>query len=116
MPYELSAAWLTSVGAPETYREDAFASETHLQVDSTIDVWSLGCVLLEAIVWVTGGRDSLEDFRQQRIAETKGIEDNQSIGAFHDGYGEVSISLIQKKHTYKKAELFLDFGLCDSTA
>ncbi|KAL9095882.1 MAG: hypothetical protein Q9165_001879 [Trypethelium subeluteriae] len=68
--------------APEMYRADGVTGRCESVVSGKADVWSLGCTLAEAAVWVVTGQLGLEDFRDQR-AETSST--SQDSGRFHDG-------------------------------
>ncbi|UPK99688.1 hypothetical protein LCI18_010623 [Fusarium solani-melongenae] len=37
------------------------------EISRSFDIWCLGCLFLEFITWVLGGRALLEDFRRQRL-------------------------------------------------
>ncbi|KAK8081319.1 protein kinase [Apiospora saccharicola] len=41
----------------------------HGEVDTSFDIWSLGCVYLEMITWALGGHKYLFDFKEARLAE-----------------------------------------------
>ncbi|KAL9077974.1 MAG: hypothetical protein Q9157_003098 [Trypethelium eluteriae] len=71
-------------GAPETYRPDDVTESRERYVTQKVDVWSLGCILAEHAVWITQGKDGLEEFGRRRIEATKdlGIRDT---GCFHNG-------------------------------
>ena len=59
-------------------------------VNPSVDIWSFGCVLSEAIVWLVGGYSLLKDYRQERYEKTAAISGHQDHCAFHDGNGGVS--------------------------
>ena len=59
------------------------------QVSSSVDVWSLGCVLTEAATWLVYGEKGLNDFRKTRKAEISNDPNHQDLWAFHDGNGKV---------------------------
>lgn len=55
-------------------------------INPTVDVWSFGCVLSEALAWLQGGQQGLEAYRQSRRREQERLSPNFSaIEAFHDG-------------------------------
>lgn len=53
-------------------------------VTQYIDVWSIGCVLAVAAVWMTGGRDAIHKFQHARIEASKKLPGPVS-DVFHDG-------------------------------
>lgn len=66
--------------APEMVRED-WQDDWSAQVTQKADMWSLGCVLSEALVWSIFGHSGLVYYRDNRTAETS-AEDGPR---FHDG-------------------------------
>ena len=50
-----------------------------------VDIWSAGCVLSEAAVWVLYGKEYLDQYRQKRKEETTTIIGFDDIECFHDG-------------------------------
>ena len=73
-------------GAPECYRFDTIKSRRRHLVTSKVDIWSLGCILSEAAVWLTRGLTGLQKYRALRQENSKkhGIEDSD---CFHNGEG-----------------------------
>ena len=71
------------VGAPECYR-DKFNDLTKLTVRQNVDIWSLGCILSEAAVWVVQGWDGLKAYRSLRHNETARIHKFDDQGCFHN--------------------------------
>lgn len=37
-------------------------------ISRSYDIWSLGCVYLEVLIWYLQGKESLDEFRRQRLA------------------------------------------------
>jgi serine/threonine protein kinase len=66
--------------APEMTRED-WQDSWSAQVTQKADMWSLGCVLSEALVWSIFGHSGLEYYRKNRTAETS----DEDGPRFHDG-------------------------------
>ncbi|KAF2623989.1 kinase-like protein [Macroventuria anomochaeta] len=66
----------TSKSGTPIYR--APESMTQGKTSRPYDLWSLGCVFLEVLVWFIEGYKALEDFREQRFRSVKpnGIEDH----------------------------------------
>lgn len=75
---------LTYTGAPECYRMDERIQRLNIPVESSVDVWSLGTIFCEAVVWVGLGEEGLSRFREMRCVQTKeaGIEDDD---CYHNG-------------------------------
>ena len=85
----LSSYWRTIIdhtviGAPECYRDSSVKDSSFL-VEQKVDIWSFGCILSEAAVWVVLGMDSLREYRRRRIWETNQIPDFHDGDCFHDG-------------------------------
>ena len=57
---------------------------TPRSVSSTIDIWSFGCVLSEAIIWLVGGMRTLNLYRNERHQEARQLQ-IRDVRAFHDG-------------------------------
>ena len=53
-------------------------------MSSFIDIWSLGCIFLEVLVWMHEGIRGLEQFRNERLVETKKKTNFEDLQAFHD--------------------------------
>ncbi|KAI4592710.1 hypothetical protein KJ359_010469 [Pestalotiopsis sp. 9143b] len=69
---------------PELLRADSI----HYQASSDVDVWAMGCIIVEAAVWVVFGERGRTNFRQNRIQETHRLPDHRDLGhgdCFHDG-------------------------------
>lgn len=52
-------------------------------------MWSVGCILVEAAVWITLGEQGRQDFRSMRIQETSKLPEHERRGrvdCFHDGF------------------------------
>lgn len=74
-----------SPGAPECYRPDGDIDRLPLQVKQGVDVWSLGCVLSEAAVWVVYGQAQLLEYRRRRGMENARTDGFRDGDCFHDG-------------------------------
>lgn len=51
-------------------------------------MWSIGCIIIEAAVWVTFGERGRQDFRNKRIEEISKLPELKSLGygdCFHNG-------------------------------
>lgn len=86
----------TILGAPECYRWDPHTERARLDVEPSIDIWSLGCVFSEAAVWVVSGMDGLQRYRLQREEETKCLGDFKDGDCFHNG--EDTLNAVESMH------------------
>ncbi|KAI9150717.1 Mitogen-activated protein kinase kinase [Paramyrothecium foliicola] len=69
---------------PELHLND----EIRYTVQFGVDMWALGCILMEIAVWISFGERGRQDFRQQRMQETSYLPDHEDLGradCFHDG-------------------------------
>ncbi|KAL9083192.1 MAG: hypothetical protein Q9165_008635 [Trypethelium subeluteriae] len=97
-------------GAPETYRPDEVTETRERYVTQKIDVWSLGCILVEHAVWLTQGKKGLEDFRTQRVEATNDLGMGNT-DCFHDGshvLHVVSEKLEELKERTQKGDHFTE--------
>lgn len=69
--------------APE--REDE--SFVHQNVGRAFDVWAFGCLIIEVIIYMKGGEESLNKFREQRMSPTR--FKNWDDSCFHDKDGSL---------------------------
>ena len=75
-----------SIGPPECCRDFRYLSYENLSVGPGADIWSLGCVFSEALVWSTMREDGRIGYEQRRVDATKsvpGIADAGYGGCFH---------------------------------
>ncbi|KAM0797870.1 hypothetical protein BDR22DRAFT_428266 [Usnea florida] len=72
-------------GAPECYRADSDIEKIPLQVDQSVDIWSLGAIFSAAAVWVVHGKHGLSEYSRRRRAETARIPGFRDGDCFHDG-------------------------------
>uniref|UniRef100_A0A0B7KEL8 Protein kinase domain-containing protein n=1 Tax=Bionectria ochroleuca TaxID=29856 RepID=A0A0B7KEL8_BIOOC len=69
---------------PEIYLGDS----VKYIVGPTLDMWSIGCIIIEAAVWLTFNERGRQDFRNKRIEEISKLPDLRNLGygdCFHDG-------------------------------
>ncbi|KAF2813081.1 uncharacterized protein BDZ99DRAFT_473802 [Mytilinidion resinicola] len=74
--------------APECCRSDRFMERTALEISPEIDIWSLGCLFSEAVVWVVRGMPGLKHYQNLRtieIGELPGLTEAGYSGCFHNG-------------------------------
>lgn len=71
-------------GAPEFH----LADDVRYNASSTLDIWSIGCILVEAAIWISLGEDPRIAFRKRRIQETSRLPQHHArsrLDCFHDG-------------------------------
>lgn len=88
-----------NIGAPEYSFNHAFQPTVRPQVSAKADIWSLGAVLSDALVWsISGepGRQQYLEFRRKAIAELGHIKTKGSEACFHDG--EAVLDAVPKFH------------------
>lgn len=74
-----------SSGAPDCYRADSDIEKISLLVKQSVDIWSLGCTLSEAAVWIVHGKNGLSEYGRRRGIETGQIRKFRDGNFFHDG-------------------------------
>lgn len=85
------------IGAPECYNPDPAIDSCPLLVRQNVDVWSLGCVLSEAAVFVVHGFEGVLDYRKQRKTENSANHHFQDGDCFHDG--QKVLNAVKAQHT-----------------
>lgn len=78
-------------GAPECYRPDSTLGQGSLRVTKAVDVFSLGCILSEVAVWMSGGYEYLMQYRQARRKAINQIPDFHDGDCFHNGVNRLPI-------------------------
>ncbi|PMD33649.1 kinase-like protein, partial [Hyaloscypha variabilis F] len=59
--------------------------ELHSKISRAYDIWSLGCVFLEFIIWLLDGSQHLQAFCEDRMEEcADGVSDDAFYTLFHD--------------------------------
>ena len=81
------------LGAPECCRFTDSIEAYSLQIKQDVDVWSIGCVLSEAAIWVVGGFCSLQEYRRRRKMETESIPLLKDCDCFHNGENPLAVVL-----------------------
>lgn len=100
--------------APECTRDDPFLQRTQLWVKNGIDVWSLGCILSEVVVWSSYGNDGLIKYLEDRRHETAhypNLEAAGYSGCFHDGENvlkAVDSTLKEIRKTHRTSDPIVD--------
>ncbi|KAI8715915.1 Protein kinase domain-containing protein [Fusarium sp. LHS14.1] len=75
-------------GAPEASHHADYTRLGRTPITPKVDIWSLGCVMSEAAIWIKCGRRGLGNYRQNRVAETRNLprfDEAGHGGCFHDG-------------------------------
>ncbi|KAI1008357.1 hypothetical protein LB504_001269 [Fusarium proliferatum] len=75
--------------APEAYSNYKIMSEVRPHLNTTIDLWSLGAVYSDFLVWSIGGGECQERYRKKRkdvIAKLTHITEAGFDACFHDGH------------------------------
>ncbi|KAL2680434.1 hypothetical protein Neosp_008035 [[Neocosmospora] mangrovei] len=79
---------LTRQGAPEASHHADYTRLGRTAITPKVDIWSLGCVMSEAALWLKCGRRGLDNYRQNRVDETRTLprfDEAGHGGCFHDG-------------------------------
>ena len=91
----MSSFWLTlPAGSPESYRDHGFPKPQSAQCD----IWSLGAVASEALVWSIQGEDGRRRYQDDRCTMTQGtpLKGGFHEGGFHDG--TCRLPIVGEKH------------------
>ncbi|KAK9793594.1 putative Kinase-like domain-containing protein [Seiridium cardinale] len=111
-------------GPPELHLNDSI----DYRVTSVVDMWAIGCIMLETAMWITGGELARQDFRRDRMDETDGLPDHKRLGrsdCFHDGNSALKCvaAVRQTVKAYRRVhdsitpaivDLALDYALIDA--
>ncbi|OCL06940.1 hypothetical protein AOQ84DRAFT_67856, partial [Glonium stellatum] len=82
--YGRDARGTRTYGAPECYIHESDMASGPFQVTPKVDIWSLGCILSEAAIWLVHGRDGLNAYRELRRQALEEIDVSDS-DCFHNG-------------------------------
>lgn len=73
-----------SFSAPELTPTDAPGERDY--ITRSVDIWSLGCVLLEALTWLKSGSEGLKEFQDHRTDNNTRLKNVTGYESpFHDG-------------------------------
>ncbi|KAF4460656.1 kinase domain-containing [Fusarium albosuccineum] len=75
-------------GAPECSHHARYTRVGKNHITSKADIWSLGCIMSDAAVWMKFGQQGREEYRQRRISEARKLRELRSAGqceGFHNG-------------------------------
>jgi len=108
----------TRTGAPECFRNqaDPVSKRKILDACPSKDIWSLGCVYSEAVIWSVWGLQGLEEFQNNRKAATDKLPKLRETVyqiCFHDGEKvlqavrnmHIRIRLEHRRHDYVATEV-----------
>jgi len=85
-------------GAPELMSWDRHLDHLDNGVNADVDMWSIGCVLFDSIVWCVCGQRGLKEFFADRKLETSNLGSYEGChGSFHNGI-----------HTLKAVQMMAD--------
>lgn len=90
----MSTNYLSS-GAPEACRFETYQDTTITPIPLSSDIWSLGCVFSEALVWVSGGMAALEKAAGRRKREIE-MNYHYMVADFGDCFhnGKVALNCV----------------------
>ncbi|KAM7214252.1 Protein kinase-like domain containing protein [Rhypophila decipiens] len=74
--------------AVECCRDFRYLGNETLHITSSVDIWSLGCVFSEILVWTTMGKGGVRKYQKGRVSATdqiKSMKGSGYDGCFHDG-------------------------------
>jgi hypothetical protein len=103
----MTTALLTCEGAPECFRNETDHTSKRKILDArpSKDIWSLGCLYSEALVWSVLGRNGLSQYEEERRATTDGLVGLQNTAyeiCFHDGQNV--LETVHKMHARVRRE------------
>ncbi|KAK4231946.1 kinase-like domain-containing protein [Podospora fimiseda] len=81
-------------GAPELVATDAQLRQLKGSVTAAADIWSLGCIFFDLLVWCICGERGLDKFYELRKKATQDdvfLDDNGYTAAFHNGSERLSV-------------------------
>ena len=86
---------IISSGAPEACRFETYQDTTITPIPLSSDIWSLGCVFSEALVWVSGGMAALEKAAGRRKREIE-MNYHYMVADFGDCFhnGKVALNCV----------------------
>lgn len=95
-----------SSGAPEACRFETYQDTTITPIPLSSDIWSLGCVFSEALVWVSGGMAALENAAGLRKREIE-MNYHYMVEDFGDCFhnGKVALNCVFKSQQAAVDEL-----------
>ncbi|KAK0701192.1 kinase-like domain-containing protein, partial [Apiosordaria backusii] len=75
-----SYAWSQTYRPPESCDYYDYSLPRQALVATSYDIWGLGCVFLEFIVWLFGGPDALVHFTTERYLEDQSMDAHFQVG------------------------------------
>ncbi|KAF2466682.1 kinase-like protein [Lindgomyces ingoldianus] len=99
----------TPVVGTDTYAAPEYSS-AHIdgRRERPYDIWSLGCIYMELIVWLTSGSDGLKGFRDRRAKELSIREEWEP--AFHNGTAPLNEVLLMYEHARSRLKPYDDWS------
>ncbi|RSM05248.1 hypothetical protein CDV31_009646 [Fusarium ambrosium] len=88
-------------GSPESSHHADYTRHGRTHITPKVDIWSLGCVMSEAAIWMKYGKQGLENYRNNRISETRTLPRFDQAGhggCFHDG--AQALSAVRTAHDW----------------
>ncbi|KAF4460055.1 serine threonine kinase [Fusarium albosuccineum] len=80
--------------APECYVNYKIQSEKRPHVNSLADLWAIGAVYSDVLIWSIGGENKRKEYRQKRknaIAELDHLNESGFDACFHDGINRLPV-------------------------
>lgn len=100
-------------GAPELTQHYPSLDSVDYGALWDIDIWSMGCVLFEVLVWTTCGSRGLSEFFEMRRQETDTIPNHASqgySGCFHNGTARIQAVDKMKDLVVERRRVFDDLS------
>jgi hypothetical protein len=94
-------------GAPECYRFNEYYMNTSIPTGQGTDIWSFGCVLSEAVVWMAEGPGGLDEYRKARENHfSRSTSPNSKLlgACFHDGTKVIDTVLVWHERAKKSLQ------------
>ncbi|KAF5690645.1 serine threonine kinase [Fusarium denticulatum] len=87
--------------SPETYSNYRVQDRAKIEISPACDIWSLGAVFSDVLVWSITGESGREDYRlerQEEISNEPHLRASKHDACFHDGTSR--LTTIEKFHDY----------------
>lgn len=100
-------------GAPELTSHYSNSDGVDYNTLWEIDIWSMGCVLFEVLIWTVCGSRGLFEFfwmRQRETANVSGHTPQGPSGCFHDGKTRLQAVDIMKDVVMQRTRIFDDLS------
>lgn len=80
-------------------------------VDNSVDIWSLGCIFSEAVVWSVFGIDGVNLYRVRRQKATQALTGFEGGATFHDGYRKLEAVAATHREIKRQLQRRVDYVL-----